>query len=159
MKILVVSDTHGRRENFRAAVFKEQPFDMLIHCGDVEGDEDYISEMAECEVKIVAGNNDFFCDLPRELEVDVCGHHIFMAHGHTYNVSVGTQYFREEAEYRGADIAIFGHIHRPVMQKDGELLVLNPGSLSYPRQEGRNPSYIILELEEGKAPKVSIQYL
>ena len=159
MKILVVSDTHGRHENFRQAVVREMPFDLMIHCGDVEGDEDYIREMAECEVKMVAGNNDFFSDLPRELEFDAGGHHFFIAHGHTYNVSVGTEYFREEAEYRNADIAIFGHIHRPVMQKEGSVTVLNPGSLSYPRQEGRNPSYIVIEIKENSDPNFVIKYL
>ena len=42
MKILVVSDTHGRDSGLERAVELERPFDMLIHCGDVEGREDYI---------------------------------------------------------------------------------------------------------------------
>lgn len=37
MKILIVSDTHGRDENLEKAVYREEPFDYLIHCGDVEG--------------------------------------------------------------------------------------------------------------------------
>ena len=37
MKILVVSDTHGRDEKLERVVEQEQPFDYLIHCGDVEG--------------------------------------------------------------------------------------------------------------------------
>ena len=32
MKILVVSDTHGRDENFEQAVMQETPFDMLSIC-------------------------------------------------------------------------------------------------------------------------------
>lgn len=39
MKVLVVSDTHGRDESLEMAVALEQPFDYLIHCGDVEGRE------------------------------------------------------------------------------------------------------------------------
>ena len=42
MKILVVSDSHGRDENLEQAVMQETPFDMLIHCGDVEGREIFI---------------------------------------------------------------------------------------------------------------------
>ena len=42
MKILIVSDTHGRDEKLEAAVAVEQPFDYLIHCGDVEGREFFI---------------------------------------------------------------------------------------------------------------------
>lgn len=32
MKILIVSDTHGRDENLEKAVYREEPFDYLIHC-------------------------------------------------------------------------------------------------------------------------------
>lgn len=32
MKVLVVSDTHGRDESLEMAVALEQPFDYLIHC-------------------------------------------------------------------------------------------------------------------------------
>lgn len=42
MKILIISDTHGAHRNFDRVIEKEQPLDMLIHLGDVEGDEDYI---------------------------------------------------------------------------------------------------------------------
>ncbi len=39
MKVLIVSDTHGRDENLEIAINREAPFDMLVHCGDVEGRE------------------------------------------------------------------------------------------------------------------------
>ena len=39
MKILIISDTHGAHRNFDRVIEKEQPLDMLIHLGDVEGDE------------------------------------------------------------------------------------------------------------------------
>ena len=55
MKILVVSDTHGRDSGLEKAVAQESPFDMLIHCGDVEGREDYIEALAECPCCIVSG--------------------------------------------------------------------------------------------------------
>ena len=42
MKILIISDTHGSHKNFDRVIEKERPLDMLIHLGDVEGDEDYI---------------------------------------------------------------------------------------------------------------------
>ena len=60
MKILIISDTHGAHRNFDRVIEKEQPLDMLIHLGDVEGDEDYIPAVADCPVHMVRGNNDFF---------------------------------------------------------------------------------------------------
>ena len=68
MKALIVSDTHGSHRNLERVIEKEQPLDLLIHLGDVEGGEDYIEAIADCPVHVVAGNNDFFSELPREEE-------------------------------------------------------------------------------------------
>ena len=70
MKVLIVSDTHGHDENLERAVMMETPFDMLVHCGDVEGRESFIEALVDCPCCIVSGNNDFFSDLPREEEID-----------------------------------------------------------------------------------------
>ena len=64
MKILIVSDTHGRDATLRNLLEKVKPIDMLVHCGDVEGSEEYIRSLVDCPVHMVAGNNDFFCELP-----------------------------------------------------------------------------------------------
>ena len=57
---------------------------------------------------------------------------------------------------KGADIVMYGHTHKPMIQQEEKLLVLNPGSLSLPRQEGHRPTYILLELEKGKLAKCEI---
>ena len=41
MKVLIVSDTHGRDENLEHEVINEAQFDMIVHCGDEEGREIY----------------------------------------------------------------------------------------------------------------------
>ena len=43
---------------------------------------------------------------------------------------------------------MFGHTHRPYFEQDEDITVLNPGSVSYPRQEGRRGSYMIMEMDE-----------
>ncbi|MDO5136238.1 MAG: metallophosphoesterase family protein, partial [Eubacteriales bacterium] len=48
MKVLVVSDTHGRDRGLERVVEKEAPFDYLIHCGDVEGRDIFVEALAEC---------------------------------------------------------------------------------------------------------------
>ena len=45
-----------------------------------------------------------------------------------------------------------------LVEEDG-LIILNPGSLTYPRQEGRRPSYIIMQIEEDGEANFSIEYL
>lgn len=159
MKILVVSDTHGRDGGLELAVEREYPFDMLVHCGDVEGREIFIEALADCPCCMVAGNNDFFSDLPREEELVVAGHRILVTHGHTYGVSMDYTRLVEEARERGCDGAFFGHIHKPVLEEQGGFLLLNPGSLAYPRQPGRKQSYAVVEVAESGEMTAEIRYL
>lgn len=159
MKILIVSDTHRRDANLVEVLKKEKPLDLLIHLGDVEGSEDYIREIAECPTHIVSGNNDFFCDLPREEEVMLGKYKVLITHGHYYYVSLDMQEIKRQAEARGADIVMFGHTHRPLVEKSGKVLLVNPGSIAYPRQEGRKPSYILMEIGDDGEAKFTVHYL
>ena len=68
MKILIVSDTHGRHQALDRALEEAGKIDMFIHLGDVEGGEDYLEAVVECEKHIIRGNNDFFTELTREEE-------------------------------------------------------------------------------------------
>lgn len=150
MKALIVSDTHRKDDNLQMVIEEHLPLDMLIHLGDAEGSEYLIRELVnrDCELYLVQGNNDFFSDLEGELEVELGPHRMFLTHGHYYNVSLGVEGLVEEAAERGCDVAMYGHTHRPYLEQSGTVTVLNPGSLSYPRQEGRRPSYMIMEMDE-----------
>lgn len=159
MKILIVSDTHGRHAGIEAAVEREKPFEMLIHLGDAEGYEDYIEDLAGCPIEIVSGNSDYFSPLPQEKELLVDGMRILITHGHYYFVSIGYDEIRREGISRQMDIVMFGHTHRPVVLEEDGITVLNPGSLSYPRQSGRQRSYIVMEKNEGEKPTFEIKYV
>lgn len=159
MRILIVSDTHRRNENFLQVIETENPFDLVIHCGDVEGSEYVISQAAGCPVEFVQGNNDFFSDLPREKELTIGNYKVWVLHGHNYYVSMNYETIKNEALDRGVDIVMCGHTHRPVIETDGNLTIINPGSLSYPRQENRRPSYVIMELGEDDKPHYTLRYL
>lgn len=160
MKVLIVSDTHGREQNLAEALEQTGPIDQLIHLGDVEGGAEHIRELAgDAPAAIIAGNNDFFCDLPNERIFTLGGHRIFMTHGHGYFVHSGTLYLKREARKKGADIVMFGHTHKPYTEEDNELLVLNPGSLSLPRQEGHRPTYIVMEIADDGQISYELCYL
>lgn len=158
MRILIVSDTHRRQENLEWVLEQEAPIDLLIHLGDVEGCEDEIVAMAECPVEMIAGNNDFFSDLEREKELKLGKYRVLITHGHYYYVSTGITEIKKEAEARGYDIVMFGHTHRPMLNY-GKVITLNPGSLSYPRQEGHRPSYIMMEIDKSGEAHFEIEYL
>ena len=158
MKTLVISDTHRKNDNYFEVLRREKP-DLVIHCGDVEGSEYALTEGAECPVQIVLGNNDFFSYLPRELELKIGSHKVWVTHGHNYYVSMGNETIKREARARGMEVVLYGHTHRPVIDKEGGVIAINPGSISYPRQEGRIPSYCIMELDENDKLHFSIKYL
>lgn len=159
MRILIVSDTHRKEQNLETVLEKEGPVDHLIHLGDVEGSRNHILEIAACPVDIVAGNNDFMENLPKEKEIMLGGYRVLLTHGHYYYVSLDTKMLRKEARARGFDIAMYGHTHKPRIEQSSGITVLNPGSLSYPRQEGRRPSYIMMEIDENGEANFEIKYL
>ncbi len=158
-KILIVSDTHRKNENYLDIINKYGPFDRVIHCGDVEGSEFTICEAAGCPVEMVMGNNDFFSDLPREKEFMLGKYKVWLTHGHNYYVSMDNQTIKKEARARGVDIVMYGHSHRPVVDYDKEIIAVNPGSLTYPRQEGRKPSFIIMEMDAQGEAHFTINYI
>ena len=136
MRILVISDSHGRNDDI----------------GDVERGDSYIREIADCPVVMVAGNNDYYLDLPSEEEVRIGDYKVLVTHGHGYYVNSGVDYLREHALEYGYDVVMYGHTHVPHLEVDGNLTVLNPGSLSYPRQADRRAGYMIMEIDHnGKA--------
>ena len=159
MKILIVSDTHRKHENLITVLGRVQPVDLMIHLGDAEGCEDYIAELAGCPLEIVEGNNDFFSALPREKEITLGNYRVLLTHGHYYYVNSGIADIMSEAAARSFDIVMFGHTHRPLIEYGKEVIALNPGSLSYPRQEGKRPSYIMMELDKKGDAHFEIEYL
>lgn len=148
MRILIVSDTHRKNDNYFSLLQKWKKVDMIIHCGDVEGSEYALSESSECPVCMVSGNNDFFSQLPREQEISIGKYKVWITHGHNYLVSMGPERIQQEARARGVDIVMFGHTHRPLLVQEEDLITLNPGSLSYPRQEGHKPTYALMEIDK-----------
>lgn len=159
MKILIVSDTHRRDHNLQRVMELEGPVERVIHLGDIEETEGAIQRIVACPLDIVCGNNDYWGDLPKEKEIMIGRYQVLLTHGHYYYVSLDTKLLKSEARARGFQIAMYGHTHRPKIENENGLIVLNPGSLSYPRQEGRKPSYIIMKLDEDGEASFSLRFL
>ncbi len=159
MKVLIMSDSHGRNANMRNIMGKVPPIDALIHLGDLEGSEEYVRSLADCPVHMVSGNNDYGADLPKDEELWLGGHHVFITHGHRYGVYVGTDKLKAAARSRGAEIVMFGHTHRPLLEREADLTTLNPGSISLPRQEGHRCSYMVMEVDRKGELHFTVNYL
>ncbi len=159
MKILIVSDTHRQNGNYLHVLEQVTPVDMVVHCGDIEGAEYLVKESTECPVHMVSGNNDFFSDLSREKEFTIGKYKVWLTHGHNYYVSMGNEFIKQEARERGADIVMYGHTHRPLVDTSDGLIAINPGSLTYPRQEGKRPSYVIMDIDRQGEAHFTINFL
>ena len=136
MRILVVSDTHNKHEYLDMAIEEVQP-DRIFHLGDGDGCEIYMEAVAGCPVEIVRGNCDFASTLPAEVVMRVGAHVVMLTHGHYYQVNYGTEELIEAAREKGADVVMYGHTHVPEISEHHGVLVINPGSISYPRQRGK----------------------
>jgi len=159
MKILVISDTHRNLQTLTTVLERESPVNMLIHCGDICGDEERIAAACGCEFHAVAGNMDMGSELPPEALIEAGGRRIFAAHGHRFYVGSGLDDLKETALENGADIVLYGHTHIPYLEETQEITVLNPGSLSYPRQLGKQCSYGVIEIGQRGKLCCEIRYL
>ncbi len=101
----------------------------------------------------------FFSNLKSDVELELEGNKVLVTHGHNYYITMGNEFLKQEATARGFDIVLYGHTHRPIIDRDGEVIAINPGSLSYPRQVGRQPSYAVMELGGKGIVKADIYYL
>ena len=162
MKALIVSDTHGMDKNFYEVIKKVGSFDMLIHAGDLQGSErDIENAVPGHAVKMVTGNNDFGSYLSSVEEFEFDGYQVLLTHGHRDGVYYGTDRLIYKAAEMGANIVIYGHTHMPSIEYDQDLHIwaVNPGSLTLPRQDGRRPSFAIMETDRFGEVHFTINYL
>ena len=158
MLVLVISDTHGQHEHLQEVLDRVKP-DVIYHAGDAQGWEGRIQVMAGCPLFAVRGNCDFNVELPSDRVLELGEHRVFLTHGHLYDVRYHNHRLTEVAKRNGCDIAIYGHTHCPENIVEDGIRVINPGSLSQPRQEGRRPSYAVLYLDEQGEVTSNIVYL
>lgn len=159
MRILVVSDTHRYLGNFHRALEQAGEIDMIIHAGDVEEDVAEIKTKLPYPVVGVAGNNDWGRTLQNENLIDISGTKIFVTHGHRYDVRYGEDLIFNKARKEGAKLAIFGHTHVPVLEERAGITILNPGSLTLPRQFNHIPSYAVVNIHETGEFDTIIRYV
>lgn len=159
MKILVVSDTHGYNNTMYEVIEKEAPFDLMIHCGDLDGEQERLRKKINCRLIMVAGNNDYDPDLDRLKVIDIGRYKAVVTHGHRYHLYSGFDPLYYLAAENHADYVFFGHTHVPVIHEEGPVTIINPGSLTYPRQPGRRFSYVVGTMDGEKRPEFEIRYI
>lgn len=159
MKIMIISDTHREKRNLYKALEREKPIDLLVHCGDLQMEERELGAIADCEVKAVGGNMDFDALLPREKVFQIGAYKVFLTHGHLYGAHFDDGELRRAGEEEGADIVMFGHTHCPLIKRYDGMVILNPGSIAFPRQADRRPTYAVMTIDGAGEAHYEIRYV
>ena len=149
MKILLVSDTHGMTERVTRVCEDHGNFDLILHLGDYQRDQDDIMLKTGITVKGVAGNCDWAATTAEcsRTETFECGK-IFMTHGHTLGVNYDLTNLCLAAKEAGAIAAFYGHTHVAFYDESGDVRILCPGSISNPR-DGTRGTYAIINTYDG----------
>lgn len=158
-----MSDSHGRNENVELAIAQVREeigeFQMLIHLGDV-GDARELESLAGVPCYIVRGNTDYDAKLLNANVIEAGGHRIFATHGHLYQVDMRLDLLRFAALENDCDIAMYGHTHVPYLEEDpDDITILNPGSISKPRQADHRYTYMVMEIDDEDEVTYELRYV
>ena len=142
----LIADTHGLvRPDVHTAL---AGVELILHAGDVGGDE-VLDELALiAPIRAVYGNTDAPGD-PRllpSIRHTAGGVTIHVSHGH----EVGAPRPEKLIERYDADVIVYGHTHRPLIVRAGDRLVVNPGAAG-PRRFDAKPSVARLTIVGGRA--------
>lgn len=154
MRLGVIADTHGLLRPAVFDVFAE--VDRILHAGDVGPDDLLVELEALAPVTAVYGNTDGFdirrrCPQVATVELDGC--YITVTHGDQFGSPTPDAL---HAAFPDADIIVYGHTHRPLLEMvDRTVTVMNPGSAG-PRRFDILPSVGIMELETGIPPRARL---
>lgn len=185
--VLVISDSHGNKPLVHRILSDfGRKADALIFCGDGISDimsalDEALSDSSfagniPSVVAFVQGNNDsdrYPVEFKPHLESDdsfyhevvvpksacflICGHKVFVVHGHLHDVYYATDTLKKTAEKLKADLVFYGHTHMTSMTENRSSLLINPGSCSLPRG-GFPPSFAFVDVMSGENNIVSTFY-
>ena len=145
MNILVISDSHGKRDRIKEVLERQirRP-DALIFLGDGLGDVDWCDTSGIALFKVRGNCDSIFLndmtDAPDEQIINLDGIRIMMTHGHNYGVKSTLTPLISAAARNKADILLFGHTHEGfemMLMPENDLgiglekplYIMNPGSL------------------------------
>jgi uncharacterized protein len=141
----LISDTHGlvRPEVFEAL----DGVEMILHAGDV-GTGVITQLQVIAPVRAVFGNTDSPGEpgLSTEIGLRIEGLTIHVSHGH----ELGRPTVERLLAKYDADVIVYGHTHKPLIERAAHRLVVNPGAAG-PRRFDLKPSVARLTLNAGRS--------
>lgn len=148
MRLLVVSDSHGKVERVIEAIEKNRhKIDRVCFLGDGIDDIKLCCEMyPDIEIDYVLGNNDYYVEGREEKEILCNGKKILLTHGHLYEGIYGMQKLIARCKKENISAVFMGHTHRKREVYVEDVLLLNPGSIGRPFDG--EASYSIVDIGE-----------
>lgn len=143
MKIFVISDTHGKTAKVREVWDKLTDVDLIIHLGDYIKDAKQLERELETEVIAVKGNMDGSYSRDDYKVIETEYGKLLLIHGHMDGVKSSPLNLIYRAQELDCKAVLFGHTHRPAYEETDGLYLVNPGSLTFPR-DGTDGSYAII---------------
>jgi len=144
MIVGLISDTHGLlRPRVHEAL---AGVESILHAGDVGG-QAILDELATiAPVRAVLGNTDppGASGLEPEIIVELAGRSVHVSHGHELGRPSPEGLLARYAQ----DVIVYGHTHQPLIHREGERLVVNPGAAG-PRRFNLRPSVARLTISAG----------
>ena len=147
MKILVIGDTHGKLDKFRDIFPKLKNIDLIVHTGDLTGDARAIERETGIQVIGVKGNCDSGGSSEEQRIIDTEYGDILVVHGHRQNVKYRLDNLIYKALEENCRAVLFGHTHCSCIYETDGIYLVNPGSLSLPR-DGSNGSYAVVRTSQ-----------
>ena len=145
MNVGLISDTHGlvRPQIFSALAGVE----LILHAGDVGGASVLDELRGIAPVYAVYGNTDApgEAGLRASVAIELLGRTIHVSHGH----EVGSPTPEKLLNRYSADVLVFGHTHKPLIERSGTRLVVNPGAAG-PKRFNVKPSVARMRVEQGE---------
>ncbi|MDD5927666.1 MAG: metallophosphoesterase [Firmicutes bacterium] len=152
MRILAVSDTHGdcsRVIDIYQKLSKESPVDVIVHCGDYAADARELQTCLGVHVAWVRGNCDGgFSDTDWSVLETEAGNFL-VTHGHMEQVDYSKQKVYYKALENHCVGAFFGHTHRASYTEVDGVALMNPGSLTKPRDGSGGTFGLMVTHEDG----------
>ncbi len=107
-----------------------------------------LESFLDIPIHYVTGNCDYYSiAAPSSRVVEVLGKRFFLTHGHNHGVKFSLDHLRFLANEEGYDCILFGHTHIPLMEYEGDTLIMNPGSISLPRNSDY-PTFAIIQIDD-----------
>lgn len=155
MRILVLSDTHSSIKNAIKTVGFHSDIKHVFFLGDVTSDIEAVKEAYPDRIyHVVSGNCDFSSKFKSFGIETIENTRIYYCHGHRLGVKYGLEKLKITARENNCTLALFGHTHCSITSYDDGLYIVNPGSLSFPR-DGSKPSYAVIDItKNGIMPSI-----